>query len=74
MTTPEKPDPALGWLYVENLLAEDELERISKLSDEEAQAELRALGIRVPSAEELMAKVEQRAKQREAAEKKPPQR
>jgi hypothetical protein len=62
VTTPEKPDPARGWIFVENLLAEDEHERIEKLSDEELAAELRADGFtRVPSAEELMAKAARRA-------------
>jgi hypothetical protein len=70
VTTPEKPDPARGWLFVENLLAEDELERIEKLSDEEIAEELRAAGVtRVPTADEMMAKAAKRADAAEAKEK-----
>jgi hypothetical protein len=59
VNTPKKPDPARAWLFVQKLLDEEEIERIGKLSEEELDRELRALGIepsRLPSAEELLAK------------------
>jgi hypothetical protein len=65
----EKPDAARGWSYVEDLLAADEAERIEKLSDSELRAEMRSEGIdpaRVPSAEELLARVAARAARRAA--------
>jgi hypothetical protein len=44
MSTPKKPDPARGWLYVEKLLEEEleekEVERIKNLSDDEVRAEI----------------------------------
>jgi hypothetical protein len=67
VSTPGKPDPARGWLHVENLLAEDELARIEKLTPEQVEEELRAEGTLVPSAAELMAGVERKAREREAA-------
>jgi hypothetical protein len=59
VNTPNKPDPARAWLFVQKLLDEEEIERIDKLSEEELDRELRAQGIepsRLPSAEELLAK------------------
>jgi hypothetical protein len=41
VSTPDKPDHARGWLYVEKLLDEADDERIKKLSDEELRAEIR---------------------------------
>ena len=46
MSTPDKPDHARGWLYVEKLLDEDyvdeaEEERIKGLTDEQVRAEIR---------------------------------
>lgn len=64
MSTPDKPDPARAWKFVQKLLDDEEVERIEKLSDEELDTELRAHGrdpARLPSAEELLAKVEARA-------------
>jgi hypothetical protein len=55
-----KPDPARGWQYAMKLLAEEELERLDKMSDEEVADEMRAEGLdptRVPSVETLLAKV-----------------
>jgi hypothetical protein len=68
VNTPKKPDPARAWLFVQKLLDEEEIERIGKLSEEELDRELRALGIepsRLPSAEELLAKAAERAKRRQ---------
>jgi hypothetical protein len=62
--SPPKPDPARGWIFVEKLLAEEELARLDKLTDQELEAELDAEGpppARVPSAEELLAKARARA-------------
>jgi hypothetical protein len=62
VTTPDKPDPVRAWLYVDNLLADEELARLEKLSEKELEDELRAAGIdRVPSTEELMARAAARA-------------
>jgi hypothetical protein len=55
-----KPDPARGWQYAMKLIAEEELERLDKMSDEEVADEMRAEGLdptRVPSVETLLAKV-----------------
>jgi hypothetical protein len=41
VSTPDKPDHARGWLYVEKLLDEADDERIKKLSDDELRAEIR---------------------------------
>jgi hypothetical protein len=64
VSTPNKPDPARGWQFVQKLLDEEEIARIEKLSDEEIDTELRAHGrdpARLPNAEELLAKAEARA-------------
>jgi hypothetical protein len=56
---PDKPDPARAWKYAMKLLAEEELQRLDKMSDEKVEDEMRAQGrdpARVPSAEELLAK------------------
>lgn len=41
MSTPDKPDHARGWLYVEKLLDEADDERVKKLSDDELRDEIR---------------------------------
>jgi hypothetical protein len=54
----DKPDPARAWMYAEKLFADEEIERIGKLSDQDLLEEMRAEGKdpgRVPSAEDLMA-------------------
>ena len=69
MSAPDRPDPARAWRYVENLLAEEELERLDKLGDRELEGEMRAAGLdpaRVPSAEELLARAEERPRARRA--------
>jgi hypothetical protein len=69
MTTPKKVDPALGWMFVEGLLAEDEAKRIEKLSEEDLDAEMRQQGkdpARVPSLEQLLAKAKVHAAKLEA--------
>jgi hypothetical protein len=61
MSAPEKLDPARGWLFVEKLLADEEIERMANMSDEEIEREAAAEEpplSRVPSAEELFAKVD----------------
>jgi hypothetical protein len=61
VSTPDKPDPARGWLYVEKRLDEEEDERIKSLSDDALRAELRQ-GATDPekewSADELLARAE----------------
>jgi hypothetical protein len=55
-----KPDPARGWQCAMKLLAEEELERLDKMSDEDVATEMRAEGLdptRVPSVEKLLVKV-----------------
>jgi hypothetical protein len=67
VSTPDRPDPARAWRYVENLLAEEELERLDKLGDRALEDEMRAAGIdpaRVPSAEQLLTRAEERARLR----------
>jgi hypothetical protein len=67
VSTPERPDPARAWRYVENLLAEEELERLDKLGDRELEVEMQAAEIdpaRVPSAEQLLTRAEERARLR----------
>jgi hypothetical protein len=74
VNTPDKPDPARGWLYVEKLLALDETERLEKLSDADFEEEMRAKGIdpaRVPSAADLLARATERAKKREVSGRPP---
>jgi hypothetical protein len=41
---PENPDPARGWLHVEKLLANEEIEEVDALDDEALAAALRARG------------------------------
>ena len=64
MSTPDKPDHARGWKYVERLLGEEEDERIKNLSDDALRAELRQ-GAKDPeiewSADELLARAESEA-------------
>jgi hypothetical protein len=67
---PDRPNPARAWRYVENLLAEEELERLDKLGDRELKVEMQAAGIdpaRVPSAEQLLTRAEERARLRRLA-------
>src|SRR5258708_6223064 len=74
-STPDKPDPARGWLHVETLLALDEAERVEKLSDADFDKEMRAKGrdpARVQSTAELLARATERAKKREGSSAKPP--
>jgi len=64
---PDKPDPALGWKFVEKLLREEDLERLDQASDEEVERQMLAAGIdpqRVPTAEELIARATERARKR----------
>jgi hypothetical protein len=63
-TPKEKTDPANAWLVAEDLLADEELRRIEAQSDDDVARELRALGTRVPSAEELLARAADRAAER----------
>jgi hypothetical protein len=74
VNTPDKPDPARGWLHIEKLLALDETERLEKLSDADFEDEMRAKGrdpARVPSAADLLARATERARKREASDKPP---
>jgi hypothetical protein len=41
---PESPDPARGWLHVEKLLANEEIEEVDALDDEALAAALRVRG------------------------------
>jgi hypothetical protein len=69
VSTPEKPDPARGWLFIEKLLADDDPERLDKAGDEEVERQMREQGVtvsRVPTAEELLAKAAARAAKRSA--------
>jgi hypothetical protein len=42
--SPDKPDPARGWLHVEKLLANEEIEEVDALDDEALAAAFRARG------------------------------
>jgi hypothetical protein len=60
MSAPDKPDPASAWTFVEQLLAEEELERLDKLGDKDLTAEMHAQGRNaadLPSADVLLARV-----------------
>jgi hypothetical protein len=60
----DKPDTARGWRFIEKLLADDDVERLDRASDEEVERQMREQGVRahhVPSAEELLSAVERRA-------------
>jgi hypothetical protein len=64
VSTPDKQDPARAWVRAEDLLAQEEAERIEKLSGEELRAEMRKDGIdaaRVPSGQELIERAMARA-------------
>jgi hypothetical protein len=64
MSTPDKPDHARGWRYVEKLLDEEEDERIKNLGDDELRAELRQGSTDAEaewSADELLARAEAEA-------------
>jgi hypothetical protein len=71
MSTLDRPDPAEAWLIAERLLADEELDRLDAMSDEEVMAELRAEGRDegwIPNAESLMAGAEKHlARQAEQA-------
>jgi hypothetical protein len=57
VSTPNKPDPARAWRFAEDLFAQEEAERIEKLSGEDLRAEMRKDGIdpaRVASGQELI--------------------
>jgi hypothetical protein len=64
VSMPDKPDPARAWTFAEDLLAQEEAERIEKLSGEELHAEMRKDGIdpaRVASGQELIERAIARA-------------
>jgi hypothetical protein len=64
---PDKPDLARGWMFVEKLLREEDLERLDQTSDEDVERQLRAAGIDpkdVPTADELLARAAARARKR----------
>ncbi len=74
--TEKKPDPLRGALFLANLAAEGEARRIEGLSDEEFLAEQKQNGrdlSRVPTTEELLARVKARAARQEADAGGPPQ-
>jgi len=64
VSTPDKPDHARGWRFVEKLLDEEEDERVKGLGEDELRAEL-AKGATDPvtewSADELLARAESEA-------------
>jgi hypothetical protein len=71
VSTPDKPDPARGWQFIEKLLADDAVEPLGGASDEEVERQMNALDIDVTgmaTAEELIARVEARAKKRQAVQ------
>ncbi len=73
--TEKKPDPLRGALFLANLVAEGEARRIEALSDEEFLAEQKQSGrdpSRVPTTEELLARVKARAARQEADAGRPP--
>jgi hypothetical protein len=59
MTMHDKSDPVREWLFVEDLLAQEELERLEKMTDAEVIAEMEAEGLDpiVPSEEEILARL-----------------
>jgi hypothetical protein len=59
MTAPRKPDYLHMGLFLEELLAQDEAERLEKLSDEELSAELQRHGLdpHVPDEDEIRAQL-----------------
>jgi hypothetical protein len=60
----DKPDTARGWRFIEKLLADEDVERLDRASDEDVERQMREQGVRahrVPSAEELLSEVERRA-------------
>jgi hypothetical protein len=69
MSTLNRLDLTEAWLIAERLLADEELERLDAVSDEEVKAELRADGLDatwVPSAESLMEGAEKHLAQQAA--------
>jgi hypothetical protein len=68
VSTPDKPDTARGWRFVEKLLADDDIDGLDKASDEEVERQMDEQGVDasgVASADELLAKVTERASQRQ---------
>jgi hypothetical protein len=67
MSTQDKPgkvDLARGWQALEKMAAEDEREWLEKASDEEVEARMNEAGVKVertPSAEEILARMKERA-------------
>jgi hypothetical protein len=64
VSEPNEIDPARAVAFVERLLAEEMAESVESMSDERVAAELRKGGVdpaRIPSAEQLLARVEPRA-------------
>lgn len=64
MSAGEKMDPARAWMHVDEMLDDEEIARIDGLSEAELDEELRQRGIdpdRVPTAEHLLARAEERA-------------
>ncbi len=56
MSAPDQDDPARGWLFVEKLRLDDEVQRLEGMSDDEVRAEMGIDPGQIPSAEKLMAK------------------
>ncbi len=57
MTAPEKTDPARGWLAIDKLRLDDEVERLERMTDDEVLAEMGTDASQIPTAEKLLAKV-----------------
>jgi hypothetical protein len=71
VSTSDKPDTARGWQFVEKLLADDDIERFDRATDEEVAQQMRAQGVqvtRVPDPEALIARVADRASNRRKAD------
>jgi hypothetical protein len=69
MSTLDRPDPAEAWLIAERLLADEELDRLDALTEEQKLAELRAGGrdeASIPSADSLMAGAEKQLAMQQA--------
>src|SRR5579871_533321 len=67
MSTQDKPgkrDPARGWQALEKMAAEDERAWLENASDEEVEARMKEAGVKVertPGAEEIVARMKERA-------------
>jgi hypothetical protein len=62
VSSPDKPDTARGWKFVEKLLADDTVERLEPGSDEEIERQMNAQDVqvsRVPSAEQVLARAKE---------------